>query len=219
MVDVQICAQCGASFTPRREHARFCSSRCRAAWNCARTGDSTLELTALHWSLNAMSETTGVLPSLPSGDRRRALTAIGEAVWSITIVDATLLRHYPAAYDAAAAAFTASQRRVTEETLAGLRFVRNRIGQKVDLADLVGPGTPDADAAKSAVTDWVWKPVPRPDLASRSSRAQGWARTRYRAYQAQLVGHTVRDSVERAVAFVQRIAVDKATSLDAHPAH
>lgn len=167
-----------------------------------------------------MRETIAVLPGLGSGDRSRALTALGEAVWSVTIVDATLLRHYPAAYDAAAAALTRPQRRVVEETLAGLRFVRNRIGEKIDLAELVGPGAPDddtADTADTAVTDWVWKPVPAPNGASRSARAQAWARTRYRAYQAQLAGRTVGDSIEQAVAFLRRIAEDTPTPVDAHP--
>jgi hypothetical protein len=216
VVDTRDCAQCGALFTPRREHARFCSSGCRAAWNRARTGDPTLELTALYWSVNAMREATEVLPRLPGGDRRRALTAVGEAVWSVTIVDATLMRHHPVAYDAAAAALTRSPRRVVEETLAGLRFVRNRIGQKVDLAELVGPGAPDSDAATTPVTDWVWKSVPGPDRASRSSRAHTWEAARYRAYQAQLVGRTVGESVERAAAFLQRMADDTLTPVDAH---
>lgn len=161
-----------------------------------------------------MTETTDVLPNLPTGDRRRALTAISEAVWSITIVDAALVRHLSPAYDAAAAELTGAQRQVTEETLAGLRFVRNQIGQKVDLGDLVGPRTPDA--AASPATDWVWKSVPRPDLASRSSRAQAWETRRYRAYQAQLAGHTVGDCVDRAVAFLHRIAAGARTPADAH---
>src|SRR5438874_753378 len=33
MADTKICEQCGTSFAPRREHARFCSARCRVAWN------------------------------------------------------------------------------------------------------------------------------------------------------------------------------------------
>ena len=170
--------------------------------------------------MNAMAAATDVLAGLGNGDRSRALTALSEAVWSVTIVDATLLRHYPAAYDAATAALSRSQRRVTEETLAGLRFVRNRIGQKVDLAELVGPRARDSDeagSADSAVTDWVWRPVPAPEVASGSSRAQAWAKTRYRAYQAQLAGRPVADSLERAVAFLQQTAEHTHTPTHAHP--
>jgi len=34
---------------------------------------------------------------------------------------------------------TPAQRRRTEETLAGLRFVRNRIGDEADLAEFIEP--------------------------------------------------------------------------------
>jgi hypothetical protein len=33
------CEQCGTPFVPRREHARFCSAHCRAAWNREHIGD------------------------------------------------------------------------------------------------------------------------------------------------------------------------------------
>ncbi len=32
LADTRTCEQCGAVFVPRREHARFCCVRCRAAW-------------------------------------------------------------------------------------------------------------------------------------------------------------------------------------------
>ena len=35
VTDSRNCEQCGVLFTPRREHARFCSARCRVAWNRA----------------------------------------------------------------------------------------------------------------------------------------------------------------------------------------
>src|SRR5262249_50747046 len=37
-VDSRSCEQCGAAFVPQREHARFCSADCRAAWNRAHMG-------------------------------------------------------------------------------------------------------------------------------------------------------------------------------------
>ena len=33
MTDTRNCEQCGTAYEPRREHARFCSARCRVAWN------------------------------------------------------------------------------------------------------------------------------------------------------------------------------------------
>jgi hypothetical protein len=191
VVDTRICAQCGARFTPRREHARFCCSRCRVAWNRERTGDPAVEVNALRWSVRAMSEAAELLPRVRIRDRARAFAAIGEAVWSVTIVDATLMRHNPRVYDAVLADQTPAERQLTEETLAGLRFVRNRIAQEVDLAEIVEPRVPESAGGNAPTTDWTWKRLPEPDLASLQSRAQAWEMTRYRAYQAQLAGRTL----------------------------
>jgi len=39
VADTRTCEQCGIVFTPRREHARFCSAACRVAWNQEHTGN------------------------------------------------------------------------------------------------------------------------------------------------------------------------------------
>ena len=33
MAETRQCERCGKAFEPKREHARFCSARCRVAWN------------------------------------------------------------------------------------------------------------------------------------------------------------------------------------------
>ena len=33
MAETRRCERCGKEFEPKREHARFCSARCRVAWN------------------------------------------------------------------------------------------------------------------------------------------------------------------------------------------
>ena len=43
---------------------------------------------------------------------------------------------------------TPAQRQLIEETLAGLRFVRNRIGDEADLAEFIEPGEPVMAQAK-----------------------------------------------------------------------
>jgi hypothetical protein len=58
MPDSRECEQCGALFVPRREHARFCCVRCRAAWNREHMGDPLAESSALLWAITAMSEAT-----------------------------------------------------------------------------------------------------------------------------------------------------------------
>jgi hypothetical protein len=161
-----------------------------------------------------MGEATQLLVNLTVFDRAGALAAIREAVWAVTIVDATLVRHYPDVYDAVLAAQPPAQRELTEEALAGLRFVRNQIAQQVDLATFVEPDLPEPGAGTGSVTGWTWTWVPKPELASLPSRSQAWEMTRYRAYQAQLAGHTVGEAFERVAAFLKMTAVHAASLND-----
>jgi hypothetical protein len=69
---------------------------CRAAWNREHLGDPAVQASALTWSLAAMSEATALLPAVKTADHPQAFAAIGESVWWITMVDATVLRHHPA---------------------------------------------------------------------------------------------------------------------------
>jgi hypothetical protein len=220
MADIRNCEQCGALFAPRREHARFCSVRCRVAWNRGKMGGPAGEVSALLWSITAMSDTTERLPRVRAWDRPRAFAVIGEAVWWITIVDATLVRHHPDAYDAVMAAQVPAKRRLIEGTLAGLRFVRNRIGHEADLAEFIEPSAPGPGAGDGRVTAWTWKSVPEPALASLPPRGQAWEITRYRAYQAQLAGHTIGEIFGRATEFLKLAAANapSITDVSAHAA-
>ena len=206
MADIRGCEQCGAQFAPRREHARFCSARCRVAWNREHTSDCAAEVSALGWSITAMREATGRLLRPTARDRSRGFAVISEAVWWVTIVDGTLVRYHPDTYDGALDAQPPAQRRLVEETLGGLRFVRNRMGHYLDPDDLIQPGS----TAPGPITDWTWKPVPEPSLESLPPRGQAWEMTRYLAYQAQLAEHAVGDTFERAVTFLE-LAAGQAT--------
>ncbi|HKA95664.1 MAG TPA: hypothetical protein VKD66_05310 [Streptosporangiaceae bacterium] len=212
MIDHRDCEQCGTVFVPRREHARFCSVGCRAAWNREHMGDPAAEASALQWSIIAMSETAERLPGVTAWNRPRAYAAICEAVWWVTIVDATLVRHHPEAYDGVMAGQNQEDRQLIEATLTGLRFIRNRIPHEVDLAELVETGAPDPGAGNGRITGWTWRPVPEPALGSLPPRAQAWEMARYRAYQAQLAGRTVGEIFGRAAAFLT-LAAANATSL------
>ena len=57
VTDTRSCAQCGVGFSPRREHARFCSARCRVAWNRLNASGPTAVGDALDWTITAMRET------------------------------------------------------------------------------------------------------------------------------------------------------------------
>jgi anti-sigma B factor antagonist len=194
------CEQCGAVFTPPREHARFCSAGCRAAWNREHLGDPAVDASALTWSVTAMSEATARLGGVTVWERPQAIAAIEEAVWWITMVDATLVRHHPRIYNAALSSRVPAERLLIEQTLAGLRFVRNWMSRDGWLGAVIETGGPRAGNRR--ITGWTWKRVPEPTLARLAPRGQAWEMSRYRAYQACLVGHTVGVTIGRAVTFV-----------------
>jgi hypothetical protein len=203
--DTRACEQCGAVFAPRREHARFCSARCRAAWNREHRGDPAAAASALQWSVLAMTETTERLPTIRAWDRPRVVAAIGEAVWQVTLVDATLVRHYPDIYDRVLANQPLLQRERTEHTLGGLRFVRNHIGHQASLAGFIQAAGP---SGAGRVTNWTWEPAPEPALTALSPRGQAWELARYRAYQAYLAGHTIGWTFDRATSFLRLVAAN-----------
>jgi hypothetical protein len=205
MGDTRTCEQCGTVFAPRREHARFCSARCRVAWNRENTGHPEAAASALQWAITAMCDTTERLPRVRPADRARAFAVISEVVWWITIVDATLVRYYPDTYDDVLAGQPRAQRELTEGTLAGLRFVRNRTGHEVDHADFIRP-RPGDRGPDDGIAGWTWAPAPEPTLASLSPRGQDWELARWQAYQAQIAGQTVGEVFGRTAAFLKRAA-------------
>jgi hypothetical protein len=160
------------------------------------------------WSITALSDTIERLTRMRAWDRPRAFAVIGEAVWWVTIVDATLVRHHPDAYDTVLTEQAPAQRQLVEGTLAGLRFVRNRIGDEADLAEFIEPGDAGPGAGQRRITGWTWKPLPEPALGSLSPRGQAWEMTRYRAYQAQLAGHTIGEIFGRAAEFLKLAAAN-----------
>jgi hypothetical protein len=210
VTDIRECEECGAAYAPRREHARFCSSACRMAWHRARlTGDAetsvAAETSALLWSIAAMTDTVQRLPAIRAWDQPVAFAAVAEAVWRTTIVDATLVRHYPEAYDAVMARQPGGQRRLTEGTLGGLRFVRNQMTCEEDHAGFIRQAalgvTPGDGHGAGPVATWAWRPVPEPPAASRPG-GQAWEQARYQAYQEFLAGRRVGDTFGLAAAFL-----------------
>jgi hypothetical protein len=216
MADLRHCDQCGAVFAPRREHARFCSGRCRVAWNRENAGDPVTEVSALAWSATAMKDMARRLPGISAGDRLRAMAVIGELVWQVTIVDATLVRYHPEVYDGVLARQSVAERRRIEGTLGGLRFVRNRLRDEAAQADFAGwPG--GGSGRGGPVADWAWQPVPEPALASLPPRGRAWEMARYHAYQDFLAGRAVGEAFGRAAAFLSLAAssVPAATEMSA----
>jgi hypothetical protein len=201
VADIRECVQCGALFAPRREHARFCSAKCRVAWNRQRGGHSPA-VGALDWSITAMRDTTERLLRAEGWDVPHAYAAITEAVWWVTMVDATLVRYHPDAYGAALAGYDGAQRKVVEDTFAGLRFVRNQLGYKADHDEFIRPRLTGDGTAAGRIAAWTWRAVRKPTLATLPARGQEWELTRFGAYRAQLAGHPLEDTFGRATAFL-----------------
>jgi endogenous inhibitor of DNA gyrase (YacG/DUF329 family) len=235
MAETRRCERCGREFQPKREHARFCSARCRVAWNRenwnqvaqdhqkwgsenwadAPGGPQDTGTSALRWAFAAMHDTTRRLGRVRASDRAQAFAVIGEAVWWVTIVDATLVRHYPDVYDAALDRLSAPERDATETTFAGLRFVRNRMGYHADHADFIHPCLNDA-GGDAPITEWTWRSLPEPAVGALPPRGQEWELSRYEAYMDRLADRRVGETFGRTADFhdlVARIVRTAATAV------
>jgi hypothetical protein len=212
MIDVRDCEQCGAPFTPRREHARFCSARCRVAWNRADRAQPAADQSALAWAIAAMSDAVARLPRVAGLDRPRAFAVVSEAVWWVTIVDANLVRYHPDVYDGELASRPGAERQLIEETLAGLRYVRNQVGNDIDRGHFIQSGAVAVDSGRAH--DWTWTPLPEPSCESLSPRGLAWEMDRYRAYESRLAGRAVVATFGCAAPFLQVVGADIATSAD-----
>lgn len=202
VTDIRDCAVCGTEFLPLREHARFCSPRCRIAWNRRNALDPAADGT-LSWAVSAMQAATDRLLAATTPDPAAAFMVVTEAVWWVTLVDATLVRYHQAAYGRLLARYGSNDRRVIEDTFAGLRFVRNQLGRQPSPGDLINsPRQPGK--ATGHVADWTWTPARKPVLADQPGTAQDWEGTRHRSYLAQLAGHPVGATFTQAVAFLQQ---------------
>jgi hypothetical protein len=182
-------------------------------WNKANKTDPAAEESALEWSVSAMQDVTARLPWCDAEDRPRAFAVIGEAVWWVTIVDATMVRHHLEAYDDLLASYSLTERRLIEGTLGGLRFVRNRMGVDVNRVDFVEP-VASRHGAKERITEWIWRSVPEPAFTSLSPQGRDWEKSRYQAYEDHLAGQTIGEVFGRAARFLNLAAAKAISSAD-----
>lgn len=197
MGDIRVCDHCGTAFEPRREHIRFCSPSCRIKWIREHSGDPAAPANALAWSIAAMTDATARLSQAGTSDVLRIAAAVSEAVWWVTIVDSSMVRYEGDVYDSVLDALPAEDGRRIEETLAGLRYVRNQVGINVDPVEFIRPAPGGG---------WTWNSLPEPCLESLSARGQDWEMARYRAYQSRLAGHDLVATFELTSAFLTSIA-------------
>src|SRR5579875_1580395 len=195
------CAQCGTVFTPRREHARFCSPGCRVGWN--------------RDHLTGMQDVIGQLDLDRPADPAAAFSAVAEAVWWTTIIDARLIRQYMDLYDAVLDAHQPAQQPMIEGTLAGLRFVRNQMSADEQRRFIEPPASVNNGVAVTAA--WRWAHRPEPPLSVLPAHMQPWVMTRYQAYEQWLADDSVGRVFQRAGGFLNlaasRVTADTLTQL------
>jgi hypothetical protein len=167
-------------------------------WNREHAGVPAAPAVAIDWSVTAMTEATGRLAAAHDWDPPRLAAAVAEAVWWVTLVDATLVRYHPRDYEATLASADV-RRRKTEQALEGLRFVRNQLGKSADPAEFVC-------LASGHGTAWTWRPQPEPQLGELTPRARRWELSRYRAYQARLAGRRIARTFTRCTDFLAQAA-------------
>jgi hypothetical protein len=73
------------------------------AWNREHAGVAAAPAVAIDWSVIAMTEAAGRLAVAGAWDLHRVAAAVGETVWWVTLVDATLVRYHPRDYETALA--------------------------------------------------------------------------------------------------------------------
>jgi hypothetical protein len=164
------------------------------------------EASALDWSISAMVETIDRLPRVKAWDGARAMAVIGEAVWWVTIVDATMVRYHPDTYDRILGGASVTDRATIEESLAGLRYVRNHMGHDIDHVDFVSGAPRQRGQPADRIANWTWCPLPLPCLTTLSESARQWEMDRYRAYQGRLAHHVVGEAFSRARVFLADVA-------------
>jgi hypothetical protein len=205
------CAQCGKVFEPRREHARFCSAECRVRWNREHLTDAAAEQRALEWSLAGMQDVTERLALCrPEEDGVVAFSAVAEAVWWVTIIDARLIRQYMDSYEAVLAAHDPAQRSMVEGTLAGLRYVRNQTTSETISGEFISP--PTGAKGYGVPAAWGWNHIAEPPLDHLPDDVRSWERSRYQEYEAWLAGNVVGDVFQRATGFLN-LAVARVASV------
>jgi hypothetical protein len=184
------------------------------AWNRGDPRQATVSVAALDWSVNAMTEVTSRLQDSGRGLGLlvTAATAVSDATWWVTLVDATLVRYQPCEYDATLELLAPAEREEIEQTLAGLRYVRNQVGLHIDPVDFLraAPAATPATLVPGTLvpgeTAWTWSPLPAPVIRDLTPRGQEWEYSRYQAYLHWLAGRPVTRAFTLAPGFLQQAA-------------
>jgi hypothetical protein len=71
------------------------------------------------------------------------------------------------------------------------------MGYHADHADFIQPCVDDAAGGDAPITEWTWRSLPEPAVATLPPRGQEWELSRYQAYQEVLAGRHVGETFAR----------------------
>jgi hypothetical protein len=74
------------------------------------------------------------------------------------------------------------------------------MGYHADHADFIEPAIDEA-GCDAPITEWTWRSLPEPAVATLLPRGQEWELSRYQAYQDLLAGHSIGETFGRTVDF------------------
>ena len=100
--------------------------------------------------------------------------------------------------------------KAVEDTLGGLRFVRNQMSPGADQFGFIRPAADQPHQGDGRVAAWTWNQLTEPSCESLSPDGKQWELGRYRAYQTRLAGHPVGETFGRASAFLDLAAAQAA---------
>ena len=80
------------------------------------------------------------------------------------------------------------------------------MGYYADHADFIQPRGGAQGGCDAPITEWTWRSLPAPAVATLPPRGQEWELNRYRAYQDLLAGHGIGETFGRTSAFLDLVA-------------
>jgi hypothetical protein len=153
---------------------------------------------AIGWSIESMNRAADRVNMVPPHDAVGAFAAIGETLWWVTLVNDTLRRRHPDAYDHALNLQTPR----VQDVIEGLRSIRHRLGHEVDLVEIIELVAARPDVyGDGRVTAWRWRAVPPP------TRSDGRDLKGYAAYQFAVEGRNIVDTFTQALCFLRQAGV------------
>ena len=215
--DFRKCEQCGTSFVPRHEHARFCSAPCREAWNREHAGDLAAGASALVWGVGHRD------------DRRHATAVAGRGSRPAACVHRDrrggVEGHHRRRHVAPPSPVRLRQRDDTPGSSTAGSWSREpwpgcvssaiASPTKATLASSSSPAPPARPLVKGGSPPGPGGPRRNRPWRRFLRGRRTWEKARHRGYQEQLAGRAIGETLSQATAFLKLAAANAQAITDA----